>query len=231
MKKILSLTLCIMLTLSFSAIFSYADEDITLEEATVLVKGLSEMHGMLFHDRGMDVANGYADDELNKELNDAFSRDSVNFLLPIDGYKSVSDWERYFKSFLTDEYVSTHNMFIGGLYAYEGKVYIGEAHSLAPCYPVINDDDICSAVRLVDGNTVIVTALYDYENTCEYEVDFEYTENGWRISGGDAVHQFLKVMPKNPETGDGVTVIIACLAVSLLGVGITVKKRRHLNIV
>ncbi len=227
MKKLLCLVTCFTVMLSAFSIASYADKEITLEEATVLVKGLSEIHDMLFHDKGIDVVNGYADDELNKELNDVFSRESVNFLLPIDGYKSVSDWERYFKSFLTDEYVSTHNMFIGGLYAHEGKVYIGEAHSSAPCYPVINDDDIGSAVRLVDGNTVMVTALYDYENTCEYEVDFEYTENGWRISGGDAVHQFLKVIPKNPETADSVTPVIICLLVSYIGVGVMLKKRRR----
>jgi hypothetical protein len=61
-------------------------------------------------------------------------------------------------------------------------------------------------------------------------IDFEYTENGWRISGGDATKAFLKFSWKNPETGDGVTVIIACLAVSMLGVGLTVKKRRYTNI-
>jgi hypothetical protein len=38
----------------------------------------------------------------------------------------------------------------------------------------------------------------------------------------------LRENDANPDTGDGVTVIIACLAVSLLGVGITVKKRRNI---
>ena len=229
MKKIVSLLMCCVFAISAFAVFPQADEAITVEKATELVRGLSEMHNMLYHDGGvLYVANGYADDELNKELNDALSRKGVNFLIPIDGYKNVSDWERYFKSFLTDEYVSTHNIFAGGLYAYKGKVYIGEAHSSAPCYPVISGDDIGSAVRLVDGNTAAVTALYDYEKICEYEVDFEFTENGWRISGGDAARAFLclKTITQNPDTSDNGIVIVVCATAALVGIALTANKRR-----
>ena len=175
----------------------------------------------------------------------------LDFYLLDGEYGKLSFWHEYMGEFLTEDYIQKNIEFNFAIIQLDDKVYSVDAifYAVVPGFPIlINEDqqkDILveteDHIKIVDNDTVLLEAHYDRDSRNEdksqsrgwLEVDFEYTEDGWRISGGEATDDFTRFCPlrendANPETGDGVTVIIACLAVSMLGVGITVKKRRNI---
>jgi hypothetical protein len=170
--------------------------------------------------------------------------DDLVFYLLDGEYGKLSFWHQYIGEFLTEDYIKNNIKLYWSLIELDDKVYCvdGPFYLATPALPgfIADGKSLEEHIRIVDSDTVLLEALYDgvsdaYELGHWMEVDFEYTENGWRISGGEGAEQFMRFASvrdiENPETGDCVTLIIACLAVSMLGVGLTVKKHRHLNIV
>ncbi len=246
MRKILSIIICSVLLLSLFAMTSLATPKITLDEAEELIRQMVAFKGTITSDGELELnyivvselpATLVTDEALLKQLHEkSHLRDYIKFY-KLDGeYGKASFWYDHMKKFLTEEYIDENLMLARTLWQIGDNVYTpdGIGYAVAPNYPYLTDKGIRESITLVDDDTVIFEALYAGDGT-KYEIDFEYTENGWRISDGQGARKFLGAVWKdayaqNPETGDGVTVIIACLAVSMLGVGITVKKRRYTNI-
>lgn len=168
----------------------------------------------------------------------------LDFYLLDGEYGKLSFWHEYMGEFLTEDYIQKNIEFNFAIIQLDDKVYSVDAifYAVVPGFPIlINEDqqkDILvetkDHIKIVDNDTVLLEAYYDRDNgnVGWLEVDFEYTEDGWRISGGEATDDFTRFCPlrendANPETGDGVTVIIACLIISMLGVGMTISKRRR----
>ena len=89
------------------------------------------------------------------------------------------------------------------------------------------------ASNIYPGDKLVIaipSSGYTWEVTessgLDYEEDFEYTENGWRISGGDALQAFLSPNHRNPDTSDNGIVIVVCATVALVGIALTANKRR-----
>ena len=232
MKRLISLFLCITLFSPLLLISVSAEQAITKDEAVHLIEHLNVINefkgsGTLPFASDEFVPNESAEEILERA---GYGENKPYLLYPIEGFKTVDGWREYFSEFTVQDFFDKIDFFGNCLIEDNGNVYIIEGGGVAPYYPTYNSKKIEDCIRIVDNDTVAFLAKYEWENEYEKMIDFEYTENGWRISGGDATKAFLKFSWKNPETGDGVTVIIACLAVSMLGVGLTVKKRRYTNI-
>lgn len=229
MKKFVSLLMCCVFAISAFAVFPQADEAITVEEAAALIAEVEKLKEAMYNSIYEEFEQSIADEALNEELRNAFSLRLCTFSVLKDGYKTVEDWDKYFKSFLTEEYVSQYDLFCGGIHVYKGNVYIADGFAAAPGGPYIESDDIKDAIRLIDGDTVALTASYEITKRYEKTMDFEYTENGWRISGGDALQAFLSPNRRNPDTSDNGILIVVCATAALVGIALTVNKRRFVR--
>ena len=249
MKRLISLFLCVALfspLLLISA--SAAEPAITKSEAAELISrmysfketiGGSQYYTDIFLGsiRGTRVSDQSVYERLCEKLNCGYYPDMELFLLPNGEYSTLTFWHKHIKNFMTDDYVENKVVLRFGLIELGDKVYVTDPVlcNETPGFPHLCGCDLTleDHITLVDNDTVLLEADYrnmDREGRFK-EVDFEYTENGWRISGGEATEQFMYHASvrntENPETSDGLTVIIACLAVSMLGVGMTISKRRR----
>ena len=252
MKKILSIVICSVLLLSLFATTSLATPKITLDEAEDLIRQMVDYKYTVLGEinldgnkyiididefRGAPVADKAVLNALRKETGIDESHVGIIFYELQGEYGKASFWFDRLRNFLTDEYVEENLKLDCALVQVGENVYTltSAGYAMAPDYPnATYGKSISECITFIDDDTVMFEASYGYEDT-KRQIDFEYTENGWRISGGEGAKSFLCYAWKNsnaqnPETGDGVTAIVACLAVSLLGVGITVKKRRYTNI-
>lgn len=246
MRKILSIIICSVLLLSLFSMTSLATPKITLDEAKELITKMNGFHLILRSTSGdinveelggTEVTDKETLDRLLKLIRFEPNDDLVFYLLDGD-YGKPSFWYDHIGKFLTDDYIQNNVQFNWAIFMLDDKMY--RVDSLFYCGgPVvvpslIPKSSLDECIKVVDSDTVLLKADYMNLEQKWLPIDFEYTENGWRISGGEGAEQFMRFASvrdiENPETGDGVTVIIACLAVSMLGVGITVKKRRYTNI-
>ncbi len=157
----------------------------------------------------------------------------------LDGeYGKPSFWYDHLKKFLTDEYVEKNLELRGALIELDGEVYTPDpvVYAVAPDYPSLNGKTVEESVKAETKNTVLfkfADIVGENVKTMNFEVEFENTENGWRICGGEGAECFLGIVwaenADNPETGDDAAVITVCLLVSAAGLGITLGKRRSLN--
>ncbi len=250
MKKLLSIVICSVLLLSLFAMTSLATPKITLDEAEDLIRQMVDYKYTVLGDikdseyiidiqnfRGEPVTDKAVLKALRKETGIDESHVGIIFYELQGEYGKASFWFDRLRNFLTDKYVEENLKLDYALVQVGENAYTVSsiAYDLAPGYPTLAyGKSISDCITFIDDDTVMFEASYNDEDT-KRQIDFEYTENGWRISGGKGAKSFLRYAWKNsnvqnPETGDGVTVIIACLAVSMLGVGLTVKKRRYTNI-
>ncbi len=246
MKKILSVIVCFII-LSFTFMFtSAATPELTLDEAEDLIRQLVDFKATISGDisdskynivltdlHGDAVTDTAILSKLRVKMGLDENDDGLRFYELKDEYGKASFWFDRLKNFLAEHYVDEHIVLRRavlqlGDYAYslESAGYMG-----APDFPYTKSGKtIKECITFVDGDTVIFEANYGYEDT-RHQIDFEYTEKGWRISGGDGAKLFLRSVyaadAKNPETFDGIVPITVCLAVSMLCIGTTVNKRRY----
>ena len=150
-------------------------------------------------------------------------------LYPVEELKTVDGWREYFSEFMVQDFFDKIDFFGNCLIEDNGNVYIIEGAGVAPYYPVYDSKKIEDCIRVVDNDTVAFSAKYEWENVYEKMIDFEYTENGWRISGGDATKAFLKFSwknPANPDTSDNIIVIVVCATAALVIIALTANKKR-----
>ncbi len=238
MKKILSVIVCFVI-LSFTFTFtSAATAELTLNEAESLIRQLTDFKYTALGSNIEEITgNPVTDKAVIKELREKTgideSNDGIKFY-EINGEQGkASFWFEHLKSFLTDEYVNENIELRHALIQVGENVYTptSVAYAIAPSYPDVKyGKTIKECITFVDGDTVIFEANYGYEDT-RRQIDFEYTENGWRISGGDGAKSFLSYTWKNnnaenPETGDIVIPTLVCIIISTLGMCVTFGKRK-----
>ena len=230
MYKILSLILSVTIFVSMFSIASFAGEKITKEEAEALIDSMQKTVGIYNGDIS-EYVDSAVSDELNAELNRHFNVSHIKFYLPKEEYRTVEWWkENYLGSIFTEEFISQNELFKEGLKNYNGDVYLCEGYASAPGYPLL-DNDYKSNILISSDATAMVKVHGYFDGTDDVQmknvaVNFEYTDNGWRISGGEAVVSILHLYD-NPQTSDNAPFITVCMLVSILGVSVTLKKRRH----
>ncbi len=245
MKRLLSLFLCITLFSPLLLISVSAEQAITKSEAAELITKMNGFHLTLRARTGdidLDKLGGteVTDKETFNRLLNLFRfepPDDLVFYLLDGDYGKPSFWYDHIGKFLTDDYIQNNVQFNWAIFMLDDKMYRVDSQFYEGGPPVprlISESTLDECIKVVDSDTVLLKADYMNQEQKWLPIDFEYTENGWRISGGKATEQFMYFASvrdtENPETGDGVTVIIACLAVSMLGVGAVIKKRRYTNI-
>lgn len=245
MKKRILLLICfVLISFSLLNISPLAEQAITKSEAKELITKLEGFHLILRETSGdinvdklggTEVTDKETFDRLLKLIRFEPNDDLVFYLLDGD-YGKPSFWYDHIGKFLTDDYIQNNVQFNWAIFMLDDKMYrVDSLFYWGPVVPsLIPESSLDECIKVVDSDTVLLKADYMNQEQKWLPIDFEYTENGWRISGGEGAEQFMYFASvrdtENPETGDGVTVIIACLALSLLGVGLTVKKRRYTNI-
>ena len=244
MKRLLSLFLCITLFSPLLLISVSAEQAITKSEAAELITKMNGFHLTLRERCGdIDVEKLGGTEVTDKETFDRLlelirfePNDDLVFYLLDGDYGKPSFWYDHIGKFLTDDYIQNNVQFNWAIFMLDDKMYrVDSLFYWGPVVPsLIPESSLDECIKVVDSDTVLLKADYMNQEQKWLPIDFEYTENGWRISGGEGAEQFMRFASvrdiENPETGDGVTVIIACLAVSMLGVVATVKKRRSTNI-
>lgn len=244
MKRLISLFLCVALFSPLLLISASAEQAITKTEAAELITKMNGFHLTLRERCGdIDVEKLGGTEVTDKETFDRLlelirfePNDDLVFYLLDGDYGKPSFWYDHIGKFLTDDYIQNNVQFNWAIFMLDDKMYrVDSLFYLGPPVPsLIPESSLDECIKVVDSDTVLLKADYMNQEQKWLPIDFEYTENGWRISGGEGAEQFMYFASvrdtENPETDDGVTVIIACLAVSMLGVGITVRKRRYMNI-
>ncbi len=246
MKIRIVLLICFtLISLSLFNIAPMAERAITKSEAKELITKMNGFHLTLRETSGdinIDKLGGteVTDKETFNRLLNLFRfepPDDLVFYLLDGDYGKPSFWYDHIGKFLTDDYIQNNVQFNWAIFMLDDKMYRVDSQFYEGWPPVprlISESTLDEYIKVVDSDTVLLKADYMNQEQKWLPINFEYTENGWRISGGEGAEQFMYFASvrdtENPETGDGATVIIACLAVSLLGVGITVKKRRYMNI-
>lgn len=246
MKKRILLLICfVFISFSLLNISPLAEQAITKSEAKELITKMNGFHltlrercGDIDVDKlgGTEVTDKETFDRLLELIRFEPNDDLVFYLLDGD-YGKPSFWYDHIGKFLTDDYIQNNVQFNWAIFMLDDKMYRVDSLFYCGGPPVpslIPESSLDECIKVVDSDTVLLKADYMNQEQKWLPIDFEYTENGWRISGGEGTEQFMYFASakenENPETGDGVTVIITCVAVSLLGVGATVKKRRYTNI-
>ncbi len=243
MKRLTALFLCITL---FSASFLTgvnAEPAITKDEAAKLVQSMHNFHKSICDTTGdMNILEfsrtEVTDDKTHKRLCQVRPYEEPDYLVfyLLDGdYGKLSFWHQYIGQFLTDNYIKDNVKLNWSLIELDGKVYCvdGPFYFATPALPGLISDGkpLEDRITLVDNDTVLLEAYFDGFEPTKYEVNFEYTDNGWRICGGEATKKFMRYLPLedtvNPETSNSVTPVIIYLIVSSIGVGVMLKKRRH----
>ncbi len=245
MKRLISLFICVTLFSPLLLISASAEQAITKSEAAELITKMNGFHLILRSTSGdinveelggTEVTDKETLDRLLKLIRFEPNDDLVFYLLDGD-YGKPSFWYDHIGKFLTDDYIQNNVQFNWAIFMLDNKMY--RVDSLfywgGPVVPhLIPESSLDECITVVDSDTVLLKADYMNLEQKWLPIDFEYTENGWRISGGEGAEQFMYFASvkenENPETADSITPVIACLAVSLLGVGLTVKKRRYTNI-
>ncbi len=251
MKKILSLIIFSALLLTVFPITPSAVPELTLKEAEDLIRQMVDFKYTVLGDvrnnskymidipsfQGAQVDDKAVLKEIRKKTGIDESNDDI-FFYELEGeYGKASFWFDRLRNFLTDEYVEKNLQLDFALIQVGENVYTptSVAYAIAPDFPNLTyGKSISECITIIDDDTVMFEASYEYENS-KQQIDFEYTENGWRISGGEGAKSFLRYAWRynntdNPETSDGVTPIIVCLVSSALGIIITLKRRRHYTV-
>lgn len=220
----------------------FASHSIKISEAEDLIRQMVSMKGVISSDGdryaeyifvGDLPSTPVSDKALLKQLHEISRLPDYMRFYKLDGeYGKASFWFDRLKKFLTDEYIDENLMLTRTLWQIGDDVYTPEGigYASAPNFPYMHDD-IGKCITKIDNDTVLLEAeFHGYEPT-KYRIDFEYTENGWRISGGEGAKRFLGRMYKeyyqeNPETGDDAVIITVCMTVSVIGIAYGVNKRR-----
>ncbi len=242
MKKIISLILCIALFSPLFLISANADMAITKSEAAELIDEMYKFKKHTIHTDTGDVFLGslpstpITDEAVYESLCEIFNyKFEIELFSLLDGeYGKLSFWHEYIKKFMSDDYVENNLDLHHGLIELDDKVYtIDPACYLgAPDFPRLCGCDLPleDHITLIDNDTVLLEAHFDGYEPTKYRIDFEYTENGWRISGGAGVERFMagfvKYEVQNPETGDDAVIITVCMTMLVLGIAYGVNKRR-----
>ena len=244
MKKIVSLLMCCVFSISAFAVFPQAKRSITVDEAEVLIRQMADYNETMRGDMTQEEyhisidslpATVVTDEELLIRLHKAarYEREHNITFYKLDGdYGKPSFWYDHARRFLTDEYVDEHIELKRALvqigqdvYTYDSAYYMG-----APTYPILQTrPTLKEHITIVDEDTVMIDVFYNtYATTIPMQLDFEYTENGWKICGGDAARAFLgsKTNTQNPDTSDNIIVIVVCATAALVGIALTANKRR-----
>lgn len=221
----------------------FASHSITRTEAAELINAMDNFKS---HFIKTDDGSVFLDDLPSTPITDKtvfkrlcdvlnYHQYTIDLFSLLDGeYGKLSFWHEYIKEFMTDDYVENNLDLHHGLIELGDKVYtIDPACYLgAPDFP-----NLCGCgltleehITLIDNDTVLLEAHFDGYEPTKYRIDFEHTENGWRISGGAGVERFMagfvKYEAENPETGDNILMIAVCMAVSSVGIAYGVSKRR-----
>ncbi len=245
MKKFVSLLMCCVFAISAFAVFPQADEAITVEKAVPLIKKMVELEGILTSDvytpeywqrldkiPQTDVSDDALLQKLREKATNKKMSDSITFSKFDGEYGDISYWNDSLKTFLTDDFVEEKIDYVWAILEVDGAAYTYDdaAYATAPGRPnLITEKPIEEYITIVDNDTVLFESSYESFDGEKYEIDFEYTENGWRISGGDATEKWLHhLIPDstNPDTSDNGIVIVVCATAALVGIALTVNKRR-----
>lgn len=221
----------------------FASHSITRTEAAELINAMDNFKA---HFIKTDDGSVFLDDLPSTPITDKtvfkrlcdvlnYHQYTIDLFSLLDGeYGKLSFWHEYIKEFMTDDYVENNLDLHHGLIELGDKVYTIDpaCYSGAPDFP-----NLCGCgltledhITLIDNDTVLLEAHFDGYEPTKYRIDFEHTENGWRISGGAGVERFMagfvKYEAQNPETGDNIVMIAVCMAVSSVGIAYGVSKRR-----
>ena len=221
----------------------FASHSITRTEAANLITAMYKFkeHSITTDDGSVFLgelpSTPITDKTVFKRLCDVlnYHKFTIDLFSLLDGeYGKLSFWHEYIKEFMTDDYVENNLDLHHGLIELGDKVYTIDpaCYSGAPDRP-----NLCGCgltleehITLIDNDTVLLEAHFDGYEPTKYRIDFEHTENGWRISGGAGVERFMAGFTKreteNPETGDNILMIAVCMAVSSVGIAYGVSKRR-----
>ena len=244
MKKFVSLLMCCVFAVAAFAVFPQAKRAITVEEAKELIIKMTDFENAVVGGSSV-LETGYVLDDLpstpvtDVELQ---KRVKAKMNLPLhedieirrfDGeYGKASYWNEYFRTFFTDKYVDEELKIPRPITQLDGAVYTVDTalYISTPGFPsLIAEKPIEECITLVDEDTVLFEAVYESYDGEKYEIDFEYTENGWRISGGGATEKWMSNIIRygtNPDTSDNVIVIVVCATAALLGIALTANKKR-----
>ncbi len=243
MKRLTALFLCITLFSALLLTGANAEPAITKAEAATLIEKMNGYHKTLsdtngdinIHDlNGTEVTDKETYDRLFKLSGLSPSDDLIFYLLDGD-YGTPSFWYDHIGQFLTDDYIRNNVRFNWAIFMLDDKIYRVDSlfFEVTPGLPGLISDGkpIEDRITLIDNDTVLLEAYYKKDGLTKYEVDFEYTDNGWRICGGEATEQFMYYAiahdNTNPETADSATSVIVCLLASSFGVSVILKKRRY----
>ena len=242
MKKRILLLICfVFISFSLLNISPLAEQAITKSEAKELITKMNGFHLTLRERCGdIDVDKLSGTKVTDKETFDRLLKlsklephDDLVFYLLDGDYGKPSFWYDHIGKFLTDDYIQNNVQFNWAIFMLDDKMY--RVDSLfywggPPVPSLIPESSLDECIKVVDSDTVLLKADYMNQEQKWLPIDFEYTENGWRISGGEGAEQFMYFASvrdtENPETGDDAVIITVCMTVSVIGIAYGVNKRR-----
>lgn len=243
MKKILSFIICFSMTVSLLVLPSFAAPEFTIKDAEKLVADLEEIADILWEGRidEFTTLEKVPDEIAFKVVKPESS--SIKYTIdnyPNKGYiyytsgqyKSPEYWIERLNTFLTSEYTAEHfsEILDGGITYCDGEMFACDGFVVQSTAGYDTFDELKNKKITQDGDTACLEFLHELpydRGYVERKIEFAYTENGWRISGGNGVDDVLRIAT-NPNTSDIGTVISVCLFTSMLGMGITLGKKRRI---
>ncbi len=246
-NRILVFVCFVFISVSLLIIAPAAEQTITINEAKELIIKMTDFENAVVGDSSISTT-GYdlydlpstivTDIDLHRRVREKMGIAETRFekveIRRFDGeYGKASYWNEYFKSFFTEQYVEEELKIPRPITQLDGAVYTVEKafYISTPGLPsLIPEKSVEECITIVDNDTVLFEAFYESYDGQAYVIDFEYTNNGWRISGGEGTEKWMHRINQygeNPETGDSVTPIVMCLLVSSIGISVMLKKRTY----
>ncbi len=241
MKKILSFIICFSMTVSLLVLPSFAAPEFTMEDAEQLISSLEEIADILWEGHvdefaaPNEVPADVAVNVMNSIHPGQYTVDKYRNLgvyYPAEQYKTPEYWKGKLNTFLTAEYTEKNfaEILDGGIVYYDGEIYVRTGVAVQSSAGYDTFDELKNKKITQDGDTACLEFLHELpydRGDVKRKIKFAYTENGWRISGGDGVDDVLGIAT-NPNTSDIGTVISVCLFTSMLCMGITLGKKKRI---
>ena len=243
MKKILSFIICITISVSLLTLSSFAAPEFTMKDAEKLVADLEEIADILLEGRIDEFTTlEKVPDEIAFKV---VKPESSSIKYTIDNYpnkghiyytsgqyKSPEYWIERLNTFLTSEYTAEHfsEILDGGITYCDGEIFVIDGFAVQSSAGYDTFDDLKNKKITQNGDTAYLEFLdelpYD-RGYVERKIEFKYTENGWRISGGNGADAVFGIS-KNPNTADAGAVLTICLFTSILGMCIALSKKKRI---
>ncbi len=240
MKRILSFIICFAVSASLTAISSFATPEFTMDDAESLIGLLEETADILFEGNvdEFKTSDEIPTDEAVKVLNsispNQYNVDDHGIYYPAEQYKAPEYWKEKLGAFLTSDYIEENfeKIFDSGIIYHDGKIYVRTGFAVQSSAGYDSFSELKNKKITSNGDKALLSFTQDLPfsgGTVERSIEFRYTENGWRIAGGTGADSVLGI-GTNPNTSDIVIIPAVCLLVSMLGIGMTLSKKRIFKI-